>query len=118
MHEFRSEIALDGVAAKRQRQSGLFAPPFAEIDHAVESRFGIGELAFVDDEPGLVASFEDLRNDLIERNNFRLYFRCEELEDQVGGRERAGNRDFPRLDLLRRQFLVRDDHWAVAFADA
>ena len=49
-----AEIVADHVAAQRQRQSGLFLPPDAEIDDQLQTLILKGELAFVNDEPGVV----------------------------------------------------------------
>src|SRR5208282_3073276 len=51
-YRFSAERAPDGVSSEGQRQSGNFLPPPAKIDHAVQSGFVVGELAFVDDEAG------------------------------------------------------------------
>ena len=58
---FRAQRAANGVAAERQHQAGGFAPPDAEIDDFVESAGRVGELAFVNDESGIVLAGEDRR---------------------------------------------------------
>src|SRR5437870_3547317 len=37
LHNFSPEIALDDVAAERQRQFGLFEPPLSEIDNLMKT---------------------------------------------------------------------------------
>ena len=71
-HRFRAERAADGVSAERQRQARDFQPPLAEIDDAMQSGLVVGELAFVNDQTGLVLPFQNLRNDLIEGNDFHF----------------------------------------------
>ena len=53
---FGAQRAADGVAAQGQHQAGGFAPPDAQIENLVESAGGVGELALVDDEPGVVVA--------------------------------------------------------------
>src|SRR5207253_343661 len=45
--QLRSQAALDDVAAKRQRKSGLLQPPLTEIDNLVKTHLAICELSFV-----------------------------------------------------------------------
>src|SRR6266404_8061701 len=81
-HRFWTERAPDGISAERQRQSGNFLPPPAEIDDAMQSGFVIRELAFMDDETCFVFTLENLRNDLIEGNDLHLNAGREQFERQ------------------------------------
>ena len=92
-HQLGPETAADGVAAKRQRQAGHFLPPLAQIHDALQPGFRIGELAFVNDQPGFVFAFEHLRNDLIEGNDFGFNPGREEFQREIGGGQRAGDGD-------------------------
>ena len=38
VHQLRAQLAANGVAAQRQRQTGLIAPPLAHVQNAVQSR--------------------------------------------------------------------------------
>ena len=112
------EIAADGVAAERQRQAGLIAPPAPEIDDAVQPGLVVGELALVDDQPGLVLAGEHFGNDLVEGNDYGLDLGREELQRQVGGGQRARDGDAHALDLVERVHARRDDHRPIALAHA
>ena len=57
----------------------------------------------MNDEARFVFAFENLRNDLIEGNDFHFNARREQFERQVGGGEFAGYRDFLVLDFVRRE---------------
>ena len=54
---------------------------------------GVGELAFVDDEAGVVLAGEDGGDDLVEGDDDGLDVGGEELEGEVGGGEGAGDGD-------------------------
>ena len=101
-HQLGSEGAANGVAAERKRKAGHLSPPLAEIDHAVEARLVIGQLAFVNDESSLVLAFEYLRDDLIKGNHFGFHSGREQLQCEIGSGERAGHGDLASLDLARR----------------
>src|SRR6266480_6850213 len=49
-HQRVSQVAAHDVAAKRQRQTRLVVPPFAEIDPEVQPTIGIGELTLVNED--------------------------------------------------------------------
>ena len=117
-HRFRAERAADGVSSERQRQSSDFLPPPAEIDDAVQSGFVVGKLAFVDDEAGFVFAFENLRDDLIERDDFDFNAGREQFERQVGGGELAGHRDFLLLDFVLREGPRGNEHGTITVAHA
>ena len=53
--------AADGVAAQGQHQAGGLAPPDAEVEDFVQAAGVIGELALVDDEPGVAVSGQNRR---------------------------------------------------------
>src|ERR1700723_1752373 len=82
-HRFATERAADGIPAERSPAAGFFLPPSTEVDHAVQAGFVVRELALMNDEAGFVLPFENLRNDLIERNNLHLNTGREQLKSQV-----------------------------------
>src|ERR1019366_180920 len=82
------EIALDNIAAERQRQSGSFQPPFSKIKHLMHALFTILQLAFVDEESGFVLSLLNFLEDLVEGHDFVLHVGFIEPE----GEKRAGQR--------------------------
>src|SRR5262245_37704816 len=73
--KLRAEVALDGVAAHRQRQSRLFLPPRAEVDDLVQSLVAVGQLALVDQQAGVVIALYDFVNYLIEWDDAVIEFR-------------------------------------------
>src|SRR6202023_2540138 len=95
----------------------FFATP-AEIDHAVQSGFVVSKLAFVDDETGFVFAFENLRDDLIEGDDFHFNAGREQFERQVGGGELPGHRDFPALDFVLCEGPRGNDHGTITVAHA
>ena len=117
-HRFRAKRATDGVSSERQRQSGDFLPPAAEIDDAVQSRLVVSELAFVDDEAGFVFAFENLRDDLIEGDDFHFNAGREQFKRQVSGGEFAGHRDLLLLDFVLREGPRGNEHGAITVAHA
>ena len=60
------EGAANRIPAKRKGKGGLLAPPLPEIEQLEQSLFGIGQLAFVDDETGIELAGENGRDDLVE----------------------------------------------------
>ena len=91
-----SQAAADGVAAQGQRKSGLLAPPLAQIEHTVKTVGGIGELALVDDEPGVEVARQYFRNDFVKGNRDCFDSGTKQLESEVSGGQRTGNRDLAR----------------------
>ena len=61
-------ILAHDISAKRQRQSGLLFPPLAKIDHFLKSRFLIGELSLVNDQPNIRSPGADRVENLVERH--------------------------------------------------
>jgi hypothetical protein len=97
-----AERAADGVAAQGQHQAGGLAPPDAEIENLVEAAGGVGELALVDDEPGVEVARQNLRDDAIEGDGDGLDLRVEDLEREIGGGEGAGNGDLDAAQIFGR----------------
>src|SRR6202023_4385011 len=95
----------------------FFATP-AEIDHAVQSGFVVSKLTFVDDEAGFVFTLENLRDDLIEGDDFHFNAGREQFERQVGGGEFAGHRDFPAFDFVLREGPGGNEHGTIAVPHA
>ena len=118
LHQRMAEAALDGVAAEWERQAGLLAPPAAEVNDLVQAALGVSQLAFVNDEARVELAGDHLRDDFVERHGRGFDFRREQLQREIGRRQRAGDGDAHALDLLAIELLGRDDHWAVIFADA
>ena len=67
--KFRAQAATNRVASQWQRQPSYFLPPLAEIHDAMQSRFVVGQLAFVNNEAGLLSAIQHLRDDLVERDD-------------------------------------------------
>jgi hypothetical protein len=84
----------------------------------VEAGWIVGELALVDDEPGIVVAGQNGRDDLIEGDGLGADLGVEDFEREIGGGQGAGNGDFDAAQILGRQRLAGDDHGAVALADA
>ncbi len=55
LHGVRDVFA-EHIAAKRKRQTCFTLPPFAKIDQFLKTRARISELAFVNDQTGVIAS--------------------------------------------------------------
>ena len=85
-----AERAADGIAAQRQHQAGGFAPPRAKVNRAKKTAGGIGELALVNDEAGIVCAGQNLGNDAVEGNGNRLDFRVEDFEREIGRGQQPG----------------------------
>ncbi len=115
-HQFGTEGAANCIAAQRQRQAGHLLPPLAEIDNAVQAGLVVGQLAFVNNQPSFVFSFEHLRDDLVEGNNFGFHSGSEKLQSQVRGGERSGHGNALGLDFARGKGARRDNHRPVALA--
>ena len=79
-NQFRSKCAADRIPTERQRQACHLLPPSSEIDDAVQTRLVVGQLAFMNDQPGFVLAFQYLRDDLVERNDFGFNSRREKLQ--------------------------------------
>ena len=112
------EAAPDRIASQRQRQPGDFQPPLAQVHNALQAGFGVGQLAFVDDEASFVFAFHHLRDDLIEGHDLGLDSRREKPQRQVSGGQRARDRNLLVLDFARGKSLRGHDHGAIAVADA
>ncbi len=113
-----AEGAADGIAAQGKRQTGLLAPPLAEVEELEQAIAGVGELALVNDESSFKLAGDYGGDDLVERNDGGFDLGSEELESEVGGGEGAGDGDAGLLELGDRELAGRDDHGAVALADA
>ena len=50
-----AEVLADPVGAQRQRQAGVLEPPLARVDDQFQPLVGVGQLPFVDDQPGIDA---------------------------------------------------------------
>ena len=116
--QLRAERAANGVATQGQRQSGLIAPPLAHVENAVQALAVEGELAFVNDEPGLVLAVEHLGNDLVEGNDLGSDIGREQLERQVRRGHGARHGDFAARDFVQRNVARGHDHGPVTLADA
>src|SRR5215813_5771124 len=116
--KLRAEVALDRVAAHRQRQSGLLLPPRAEVNNLAQTALVIGQLTLVDQQPGVVIASDDLVNDLIEGNDAVIEFRRVQPERQVRAGQLARNSDAFVFDFASGESLTRDDDWTVTVADA
>src|ERR1035441_7462306 len=73
----------------------------AAIHDAVHARLVVGQLAFVNDQAGLVLAFEHLRDDLVERDDLGLDAGSKQLQRQKGRGELARNSDALGFDFCR-----------------
>ena len=86
-----TEILADGVGAQRQRQVGFLEPPLAQVDDQMQILLGVGELAFVDDQPGvdrlaLVLAGDHDIEDFVERNDDMVEINAQtHPQAQIGG---------------------------------
>ena len=48
-----AQILAERVGAQRQRQAGFVVPPLAQIDDQLQTAIAVGQLPFVDDQPGI-----------------------------------------------------------------
>src|SRR6266550_7091036 len=62
-------ILAHDISAKGQWQSGLLFPPLAKIDDFLKSRFLIGELSLVNDQPNVRSPGADRIENLVERHD-------------------------------------------------
>ena len=84
----------------------------------MQTGFGIGQLAFVDDEAGLVITSHDLRNDLVEGHDFGLNSGREKPQREICRGQSSRDSNLFALDFALRKSLGGHDHGAVAVADA
>ena len=96
LHRGRAEILADRVAPQRQRQARLVVPPLSQIDDQRQPLIGIGQLAFVNDQPGVHLLLLDQIEDLIEGLDLvREVIAQQQPQRQKGGGQLAGNGDVP-----------------------
>src|SRR5262245_2758831 len=113
-----SEIAADDVAAERQRKPArALVPPLAEIDDLAQAVLGVRQLPFVDEQARVGLAVGDEPLDLIERHDDVLEIGLVESQREIGGRQRAGNRN-PLSLHLRGAVLAGHDDRAVVVAHA
>src|SRR5205823_9533333 len=86
--------------------------------HTVQAGFFVGELAFMNDEPGFVGAREDLRNDLIERDDLGPNARRKQPQCKIRRGQRARDSDSLLLDLALSEGAGGDDHRPVTVAYA
>ena len=84
----------------------------------MQTGFGIGQLAFVDDEAGFVFTSHDLGNDLVEGHDFGFNSRREEPQREISRGQSSRDSNLFALDFALRKSLRGHDHGAVAIADA
>src|SRR5205809_5261806 len=72
LHGGLAEVFADAVAAQGQRELSLLEPPFAQVDDQMKVVLGKGELAFVDDQPGVGFFRRDVREDLVKWNDLEF----------------------------------------------
>jgi len=90
-------------------------PPGAEIEDLLEPRSRVGELALVDEKPGVRAARGDLVGDRVEGQLAHLYLGAEnEPQDEVGRREPTGNDDLELAQLIELETLPGDEQRSVA----
>src|SRR5262249_28908590 len=93
LHKFLAEVALDDVAAERQRQAGFFQPPLAKIEDLVKSYFPVCELALMNEKTGVIIALLNFVENPVEWHDLVFDLRFEEAQREEGRRQRAGNSD-------------------------
>ena len=93
-------------------------PPFAEIEHFVQTQLFVEKLAFVDQKPGVDLAFLNGVDDLVERDDDVFEIRIVNSQCEKRARQLARNRDLHIADLVGASRLFRDDDRAVFVADA
>src|ERR1019366_6762111 len=92
--------------------------PSAQVYDAVETFAVEGQLRFVDDQAGIDGVLAHRVGDLVEGSHHGFEIRLKQFTSEVGRGEQAGHGDAFAFDLFRLHRLGRDDHRAVAVADA
>ncbi len=106
-------------ATQRQRQSGLFEPPHAEIDNQLEALLLIRELTFVDDQPCIEFACLNSIKDLIKGHHHRFEVAGHvQLERKRRRRQCAGNRDPFADQIVGRVLLARNHHRTISVTHA
>src|SRR6476660_3611838 len=90
---FELDIFAKNVSAQRQWQTSVPLPPFAEVDNLRESRSGISELAFVNDQARIGAAVFYGVEDLVERHDDVLKVSEIKSQRQICARHFAGDCD-------------------------
>ena len=118
------EIFADAVAAQRQGQAGLFVPPHAQVDQQVQAEGLIGELAFMDDQPGVGFAVAHVRGDLVEVDDFVAWNASPRSCPRHSCSVRNAVVSSPGMAMVlprrvvERHRLAGDDHRAVLVAHA
>jgi hypothetical protein len=106
-HQRRAKIASDDVAAERQRQTARpLRPPLTEIHNLAEPVIRIRQLPLVNQQTRFDSSLDDRRLNLVERHDHVVERRLVDAQGEVGGRQRARNRN-PRALYRRGTVLLR-----------
>jgi len=116
-YQLLAQVTADHVAAEWKRQSaGFRRPPLAQVDDAVQSGIAVGQLAFVNDETRIRVARSDVLDDPVERHDFMLDIRTEQLQGEERGCHRAGNGDSPARQIGGGKGFARHHPRPVALA--
>lgn len=114
----KAERLADGVAAERERKTGLLLPPDAEIQDFVQAKLGEKELALVDEEASFDDFFLDSFQNFVERHDHGFKVGLEEPEREIGGSFEAGDSDALAFEVVFFEGSGGDDDGAIALAEA
>ena len=119
-----AKVLADPVGAQRQRQAGVLEPPLARVDDQFQPLVGVGQLPFVDDQPGVDAPAFVLPGrhgieNLVERHDDVVEIDAQaQPQGEIGGGAQARHGDRRAGQLVERHAPPGDDHRAVAVAHA
>ena len=112
------------LAPNGKRQAGLVEPPLARVDDQLQVLLGVGELTFVDDQPGVdrlafvLAGNHDVQDPIEGHDHLAELHAQAQPQGQIGGREHAGHGDRRLAIGLQRLLRPRHEHGAIAIAHA
>src|SRR5206468_7929855 len=90
----RRNILAHDISTKGQWQPGLLLPPLAKVDDFLKSRFLVGELSLVNDQPNVCLPCAHRVENLIEWHNDVIELPKKKLQREKCAGHRAGHSDF------------------------
>ena len=108
----------DGVASERKRQTRLFLPPDAEINHLVQTLFLEEKLSFVNEQTGFDKIVLNCINNFVERHDHGFKVGFEKPQRKIRRGFRAGNSDASARQFLPLHCFCRNYNRSVTFAEA
>src|SRR5205085_1864476 len=113
-----TQCASHRISSERERQSGLFLPPDAEIYHAVQPLLRKEKLSLVDKQACFDYVVLNSIDDFVERHGHRLKVWLEKFQSEICGSFQARDANSLAGKLLWLHRFCGDDDGAVAFAEA